>query len=593
MASALFAMSASAFQRELFATGAIDVPTERNAVNKVSHDLTPRHIPLHKLSLKKVPKKTENTDVPDFIYYRPASNIGCFGMSAQSGSGYQGLGFANAYGNLNFYNFSTNAKSNMWTFSQVGDYEVVGSGSNQSIKWNTTTSSADSVLTVKSTVGEMMAPKLAVMFNSGESMTYQTGVDTYFCGGGADFYGLNQNNGEDIVGITFYQNQFLANDLKYTGATGVLNMYSVSERLDSLFNKEGVALRWQEIMDSVFMPDKKVENLRMENFIYCQPRPASAYVMSQAWMWMQVEVNKATQLISYIYPIDDDGKLVEYPIAMGYAAIPKDGTNIPVFNYTAINEDGDETGENIIIDTAVAITVEGFVGNDNIELVAPISGYYPISYKALQSSDDRSMLKNPDLYVSFSLTADGEQMEGYHAYDPVGYYFNGSANEDGSAVDDDTMTMHCYGQLSTDALYQFIFTADGVNSIEIPKRGGEVEVDLESMFYICQESVDDGTYVIESPEWIKVSVDPLDQNNPRNKITLSVSDVDDRTGVVSIKSLGVSLNLTVTQGVGSGVDMLPEAVDVEYYDISGRRIVNPEKGIYIKVKGGKSEKIIL
>ena len=36
-----------------------------------------------------------------------------------------------------------------------------------------------------------------------------------------------------------------------------------------------------------------------------------------------------------------------------------------------------------------------------------------------------------------------------------------------------------------------------------------------------------------------------------------------------------------------------ENTDVEYYNLQGVRVMNPEKGIYIKRQGGKTSKVVL
>ncbi len=68
-----------------------------------------------------------------------------------------------------------------------------------------------------------------------------------------------------------------------------------------------------------------------------------------------------------------------------------------------------------------------------------------------------------------------------------------------------------------------------------------------------------------------------------------------RTCHVKISIPAASYELTIRQGTGN----IPEAVEVvaaegaeQYYDLAGRRVMNPEKGLYIKVNGRKAEKVI-
>lgn len=601
LAAAGIAVSASAFDRELLSERNVGLPAEQTAnvmaPFEASKQIAPVRILSHKNMkfIRKAGEAEAETKPVDYAYFRAASNIGMFGMSAIKGNGYLGIGFASAYGNLDFKNLSSNVKTSTWTFAEIGDYEVVGTGQNQTLNWHTRTSNEEN-LSIKSKLGEVLAPSLAVEFNSGKRGSSKLNATTILCGGGADYYGANENAGDDIIGITFYQNQFVKDPQGYTGATIPLNSYSKDAKQDSLFNKNGVCIDWQEQMDSIHFPGKKVTDIALEKFLFLQPKPASTYVMSQAWIWMSVSVAKATQLISYIYPVDDEGNLAEMPIAISYAAIPRTGTSIPVFKYSALNEDGDETDDDILIDTPVAISVEGFSSNKDIISILPVSGYYPFSYSAYKGNPDIPFIKSPDLYLSLSMKVDGELVTGEKVFNPLGYRYDRSENTDGTPKDGDTTTLLAYAQLSTDAVYPFIFTADGNDTLTLPKVGGKVDVELESLFLVCAESLEQGLFEITTPEWIEVTAAPLDQideKRPFGKITISTKGSDDRTGIVTIKSLGVSLDLKVVQGQGSGVDMVNSDGEAHYFDLTGNRVYNPGKGVYVKVSGGKAEKVVL
>lgn len=67
-----------------------------------------------------------------------------------------------------------------------------------------------------------------------------------------------------------------------------------------------------------------------------------------------------------------------------------------------------------------------------------------------------------------------------------------------------------------------------------------------------------------------------------------------RTCVVNISIPAASYEITFRQGSDNNA---VEVVGVEskpvYYDLNGRRVVNPEKGVYVKKSGNKTEKVIL
>lgn len=174
-------VSASASDRDLLVKRNVELAAEP-AVNVMAPFEASRQIaPVSILSNynKKYIRKADEVEAVDFAYFRAASNIGMFGMSAVKGSGYIGVGFASAYGNLDFKNLSSNAKTSTWTFAEVGDYEVVGTGNNQTLNWHTKTSQEEN-LSIKSKLGEVLAPSLAVEFNSGKKgnclLTALTGI---------------------------------------------------------------------------------------------------------------------------------------------------------------------------------------------------------------------------------------------------------------------------------------------------------------------------------------------------------------------------------------------------------------------------------
>ena len=67
-----------------------------------------------------------------------------------------------------------------------------------------------------------------------------------------------------------------------------------------------------------------------------------------------------------------------------------------------------------------------------------------------------------------------------------------------------------------------------------------------------------------------------------------------RTCVVRISIPGAHYDLTLRQGSkNSAVEVVGVESSAEYYDLQGRRVANPDKGIYIKKAGNKATKVIL
>lgn len=67
-----------------------------------------------------------------------------------------------------------------------------------------------------------------------------------------------------------------------------------------------------------------------------------------------------------------------------------------------------------------------------------------------------------------------------------------------------------------------------------------------------------------------------------------------RTCVVKLSIPGASYEITFLQGTNNmAVDAINAEGAVQYFDLAGRRVVNPEKGVYVKVSGNKAEKVVL
>lgn len=70
---------------------------------------------------------------------------------------------------------------------------------------------------------------------------------------------------------------------------------------------------------------------------------------------------------------------------------------------------------------------------------------------------------------------------------------------------------------------------------------------------------------------------------------------ESRVSHVKISIPAATYEITFLQGSNaeSAVDSITINSVAKYYDLSGRRVVNPDKGVYIKVNGSKAEKVVL
>lgn len=513
--------------------------------------------------------------------YRVGSSVWSIGNSVNRYGYDVTFGFASSYGNLNFYGYASEGAEVEWEYSDINDYEVVDNNP----VWNVKTSKEND-LKIKSGIGNVNTPELHVKDASG-SNTYIAPPVYYYCGGSANMW-IRADKDSGDFGVSPYQNYGLKSPAGYSAGFTYVSSYMPSA---NGFNEAGVYVNpaawnnWQSQFEKM-ADGSKVTNLVMDNYSLMFPAPQSTYTMTRMWGPMMVNASSETQLISYIYPLDEDGMMAEMPIALGYASIKKGDNSWILFEYNPIDENGDEIEDDIYIDSAVVITVEGFVGNDAIKSVNPLSGYYPFSWNAYQQLGG-VMLQSPTLYMQFSFDVEGQHVTTLEAdYTAWGF------DDKEIPTDDDTVTMLSYHEFNVDAVFAFIHSVDGVEEVSVAKDGGTVKVDIEAYWYDVKGLVEEGYYEVTAPEWLSVE---FSEPNPQTlAVTMKVTAEagEDRTGVISIEGLGATYSLTVNQGDGNAVNVIAVDKNAEYFDLAGRRVANPEKGIYIKKTGNKAEKVL-
>lgn len=580
LSAACVAVSASAVEKEM-AVAKYDVAMPAD-VRMTKVESAPQFATRANLSVARK-TATRADEQLDYVYFRPASNVMAIGYTPNGYGPNKPIGFASSYGDIVFNNYSLNAKSYNWTYSEVNDYEVQG----KNIVFNEKTTNAQT-LVLKSAVGPMKAPELSVEYNSGKKGTYADKAVQYFCGAFPSYWGVDQDDLGGAYGITFYQNCGLQNPEGYNGSSSAMNAYSV---VDKGFDKNGVYKEWKTDIEKE-LDGKEISDLTIDNFTIIQPKPASTYFITQGWGWFNIIANAATQLVSNIYLIDDEGNIAENPIATGYASVPKGETTTPLFTYFPIDEEGNELEGEVFIDSAVAITVEGFVGNPAINSIGAVSGYYPVSYEAYVAYAQQrvNIIQAPSLRVHLTFSVDGETFDGL-MYDNSLYYYDQRKNSQGQLIDGDTISLLAYAQFMTDATFAFINPSQ--ESVNVPLEGGKAELEYEALYYNINGLMEAGIYELSAPDWVKVEFGESSQQTGLTPVTLTVAPSQEgRTGVVSLKGLGVSGDIKVVQGEGSGVGVVVADKDVKYYDLTGRRVLNPEKGAYIKMTGNKSEKVM-
>lgn len=575
LSAACIAVSASAVEKQ-----AIPAQNRVGASNASLMMVSPKGAAqaINPSTMKKASKATRADEV--FSFYRPGSSIWALGSSV-NGYGFQDMtfGFASSYGTLNFYSFCNGAESTEWSYSDLND----GDGEN----WNIKTAEGEK-LSVKSGIGETMTPELTAVGADGTKATYApANVREYLCGGNGTFW-IGQDELEGDFGVCSYQNYGMLNPQKYSGSLTYVSAYLIGEEgfnANGVYVNEEAPNNWQSYFEDGF-DGAEITNLAIDNFTFLMSAPQSTYTMTRMWGPCNITATADTQLLSYIYPLDEEGVISETPIALGYASVSAGESGWVVFEYNPLNEDGDELEGDIYIDTAVAITIEGFAGNEAITEVCPSSGYYPFSYSQYESGNT-GLVTSPTMYLGFSMNVDGEPYSNIF-FDRAFYYYDQSKNGDRDAC-----TLLAYHQMCTDATFAFIHAVNGEESVNVAEAGGEETVALTAYWYDIAGLVEEGYYEVTAPEWVKVEFSEANPETLEVDMTLNVEPSETgRTGIVSIDGLGATFSLEVIQGEGGAVNAIAVERGAQYFDLSGRRVLSPEKGIYIKKSGNKAEKVI-
>lgn len=546
---------------------------------------------MQKTDIAKLPKMAQKSsqnriDLPGtpYAFFTPADQVMAIGYS-ETGYGYSVVyGFASSYGSLDFLNYSSGAKSYEWTYTNLGDYVLEETADGTHAVWTYQTSDAEN-LSIKSGIGEI--DQVTLKATGTRSKTVKGNAVDFLCGGSGNFWLKGDDYDETgDWGVSFYQNFGLKNPKGNSGALTYFYSYDIDPEAGTSdqYNENGVSTESIKALQQ-YSGATSVENVHLNNFTVLNPAPTSTYALTKAWIRMQLEAADATQLISYIYEVDEDGQIGENPIAYGICPIEKGDNYLPVFKYVGLDEDGDEKEGEIYIDGPVAFTFEGFDGNDLIKNISVVSGFYPFSYKEYKDNGNYDIWRENNLYMNLTADLDGVTTENLIIASNSGYYFDKDS-------DDDTITGLGHAMLSMDAQYRFILAVNGEESVEIPVAGGSQDVVIEAMYYDIPGLIEEDLYQISYPEWLDVKIGAPNKDYECNMTIKAEATETPRYGEIKINGLGATFTLGVNQGE-NGVSIISTNGDVKYFDLAGRQVANPDKGVYIKVSGNKTEKVIL
>ena len=451
-----------------------------------------------------------------------------------------------------------------WTNTSVGgsefewEYTVFDSGSAES-KFFTGRD-----LTKSEVWSEVTAPTLYGYAEDGSEGSYQIDPQTIIYSFGAE---CTFGNNDDL---NFGQSTYMyANTGEGYTRCSVFE-YNPSDRT---YNDptNGLMKEWS---DPNFLGFTDIEFMGYANTFHA---PAAPYFITKMWCWLNVQATKTTTIEMNLYKIDEDGLITDELIASGsanLAASTKADSKMVTFDLFALDEDGLETDEPIVIDSAF-IAVMTFNKADLAEVNAVCGA------GALYPADGESPYTRNALMVA---KVDGEVSYLYSPYS----YFADDARTTLMAVTD--------FMFMVDACYPWAFEVNDAATAQAPVEGGNVTFEVNSLYNLgsMYVTVSDG-----AEEWLDLSSatianDPVTYNQI---LTLPVAalpeGVEGRTATVTFEIPAAPLTLTINQGNAGAVSIVATEGAVQYFDLAGRRVVNPEKGVYVKVSGNKAEKVVL
>lgn len=385
---------------------------------------------------------------------------------------------------------------------------------------------------------------------------------SYFFGGGCSL-----NRDDPSVGITTYM--YSQNTTSWIGVD-FMQFANDSDDVDP-----------NSHLDPIFTtPEPNGFGLKDPKFVAYANRfhaPAAPYLISKMWCWMSIKVNKPTVVEMNLYRIDEDGDIdFEDILASGSLAVsPGDDLPTMPFDLYALDEDGLETDELIVIDSAF-LAVMTF-NNDDIAQIYPVCGD-----GAVYPADPD--VKNPYVVNGYMMLEEGEDL--LFIRPPFNYYTDNSRTELCAVTD--WMWM-------VDAVFPWTYAVDGKNTVQVPVEGGTASFNISSYYSIEYF----GYSFPEDCDWIDFENATLDNNQELGCQVLNIpvaalpEGVQGRSVTIDVEGAGTSLQLVINQGEGAGVNVVAVDKNAQYFDLQGRRVANPEKGIFIKKVGNKAEKVIL
>ncbi|MDE5870714.1 MAG: hypothetical protein K2H22_02045 [Muribaculaceae bacterium] len=364
-------------------------------------------------------------------------------------------------------------------------------------------------------------------------------------------------------------------------------MYSQNESQYTTFGIMGYNPKEKEYynpatgLDYIFTDPEEDRGLGMvdpqfEGYANFFAAPAAPYYITKMWSWLNIQANKATNIEMTLYKVDEEGFVTDEILAAGEAAVDKSSkpqSIVVTFDLYALDEDGLQTDEPIVVDCAFLAVMK--LNKADLEQVNAVCGGGAIA----PVDSDISYPRHAYIVVS----EDGEE---YFQASPYRYYTDETYSELMSVTDFMWMV---------DAVFPWTYAVDGQNTVQVPEEGGTASFNISSYYGIEYF----GYSFPEDCDWIDFANASVANNQDLQCQVLNIpvaalpEGVEGRSVTIDVEGVGTSLQLVINQGKVNAVSVVAVDKNAVYYDLAGRRVANPEKGIFIRKTGNKAEKVIL
>ncbi|MDE6553295.1 MAG: hypothetical protein K2K98_10155 [Muribaculaceae bacterium] len=391
---------------------------------------------------------------------------------------------------------------------------------------------------------ELSKPNIGYFFGGDCVLDTQSGTDY-----GMSTYMFSQNAG-GYIGVDFMQYSLTSKDV------------DPKTHLDPIFTSE----QGFGFVDPQFV-----------GFCNYFHAPAAPYLITKMWCWMNLTVNKPTVVNMTLYKMNG-GYMTEDVIASGSLSVsPTDKFDTLPFELFTLDEDDLETDDPVVIDCDFMAVMT--FNNEDIDQVYPVCGggaNFPATSETNPFYANGRML----------LIENGgpEDAQGLYYIRPPYAFFTDNTRTEMAAVTDWLWMV--------DATYPWTRSADGVTEVNVPAEGGVASFNIDTYFGLQY-------FNYEVPDWIDFENANITINQELRCQVLNLpvnalpAGVEGRSAEVKIDGIGTQMTVVVTQGKVDAVSTIVVDKNAEYFDLQGRRVANPEKGLYIKKSGNKAEKVIL